>query len=98
MFFIAATLTFNAETTTGDSYYIGQQLTVTCKLSNIPAAGSYIFGVSFNTAGSNVHCNWLFQTQEWGELQPAAYPGGIEYHSVQYYPRIGSNQFKVLRR
>lgn len=77
---IAATLTFNSDTTTGDSYYIiGQPLTVTCKNSSIPAAGFYRFGISFNNAASNVLCARSFESLEWGEPQDAALPDGIEY-------------------
>lgn len=45
MVYFVDTLIFSTETTTGDGYYIGQPLIVTCRKSVLKADGLVLFGV-----------------------------------------------------
>lgn len=61
MVFFVGTVVFNSSTTTGDSYYIGQPLTVTCQHSAIQPNGTVSFGVVLKEDGSiYVLCKRLF--------------------------------------
>lgn len=70
------TLTFNAETTTGDSYYIGQPLTVTCRKSVISPKGLVQLGVRINDEVLGCHRDAL--TGKWAPIRFAV-PEGVTY-------------------